>query len=404
MKIVISGICGALNSGDHTQLQSLLVLLREAFPSAHIFCIHRNPDLHSGLFRECTWFEQIGTCHSFNMLVRRATNSFWLSAAMWDLPSLLPDRQKATYEVLRGADLTVACPGGYLEDGSLSIFANIAHLSIPLRNRRPLFLAPQSIGPFRHPWIMRRVSHILGESRTICVREPNSLTYVTSTMGVPAAQVSLYPDMAFYERDADANAANKVLESLGISHDEPIAGTTLWPVSQRAISEATYFRCLSHVANHLHAVHGMRTVVLRQAGEAKGVRGDGELLRRAEPFFDPSTVFSHTYHSPEVLRGIIGRCRVFYGTRMHSNIFALAQGVPTVAIAYHPKTEGIMRMCGQDRYAVALSEVGASRICDLLDSAIANSSAIKHQLFGVMKQFDSKRNELIELLRANYAS
>ena len=46
-------------------------------------------------------------------------------------------------------------------------------------------------------------------------------------------------------------------------------------------------------------------------------------------------------YRPEELKGVIGRCQLFLGLRMHANIAALAMGVPTFAIAYSRKTHGI---------------------------------------------------------------
>ncbi len=404
MKIVVVGICGALNSGDHTQLNSLLAVLQDAFPSARVACIHRNPDLHAGIFPQCDWMEQIGTCHTFNMSKRRAINVYRLLAALAGVSKALPVCQQNTYQALRDADLVVACPGGYLEDSSPAILTNLAHLLIPKSDHCTWFVAPQSIGPFHHRIMMHYTAKFLGRASAICIREPCSLAYVTEQMHLPAERVHLYPDMAFFDRTTDEIVAAQVLHSLGIKDDEPLAGMTLWPVGQRGGSESDYFRCLSDVADRVYATYGLRTVILRQVGDADGVKGDGELLKRAAAVFGRGGVFSYDYHTPEVLRAIIARCTVFYGTRMHGNIFALGQRIPTVAISYHPKTEGIMRMCGQDEYVVRLADLEAARLSDLIALAIKNSGEICEQLAHVLRGFDAKRAELIALLRACYSA
>ena len=37
-------------------------------------------------------------------------------------------------------------------------------------------------------------------------------------------------------------------------------------------------------------------------------------------------------HTPEELKGIIGQCALFIGSRMHANIAALSMCVPTIAL------------------------------------------------------------------------
>nr|CRH06549.1 Protein of unknown function [Candidatus Magnetococcus massalia] len=60
---------------------------------------------------------------------------------------------------------------------------------------------------------------------------------------------------------------------------------------------------------------------------------------------------------PRQLRKQIGEMDLFIGTRMHSNIFALSEGVKTLAIAYEPKTTGIMSGLHLQRYVCAMEEL-----------------------------------------------
>ncbi len=52
------------------------------------------------------------------------------------------------------------------------------------------------------------------------------------------------------------------------------------------------------------------------------------------------------------LKWAIGRCAWFCGTRMHSTIGAISQGVPTTAIAYSDKTLGVFATAGVARCVV----------------------------------------------------
>lgn len=75
-------------------------------------------------------------------------------------------------------------------------------------------------------------------------------------------------------------------------------------------------------------------------------------------------------------KGVIGLCEALVGARMHTNIAAMSQGIPTVSIAYSRKAWGIMR----DYYGAALAEritvdaadVNRERLRCAFDHAIAN--------------------------------
>ena len=46
------------------------------------------------------------------------------------------------------------------------------------------------------------------------------------------------------------------------------------------------------------------------------------------------------------IKGVIGRCDFFIGSRMHACIAALSQGVPCVGVAYSMKFEGVFASVG----------------------------------------------------------
>jgi colanic acid/amylovoran biosynthesis protein len=52
------------------------------------------------------------------------------------------------------------------------------------------------------------------------------------------------------------------------------------------------------------------------------------------------------------LKGIIGRCDFFIGSRMHACIAAISQGVPTAALAYSDKFKGVFESIGLENLVV----------------------------------------------------
>lgn len=396
-KIVIVNICGALNSGDHTQLVSLLNVVREAHPRAEITCVHRNPDLHARILPEVRWVESLGTTHSMGRLTRRLGNVRGLLPAFLRLPVFLSRAQRITYRALREADLIVACAGGYLGDPGPHVYVALLHMTLSRKGR--LFVFPQSVGPMQDALARTATARVLRRAPVLIVREPRSFDYVTRTMGFPDAGVRLLPDMAFYERDSDEPGADAALQALGIQRGEPLAATTLWPSSRLGVPEARYFEILGAAAKTLQREYGLRTIVLRQAGDAEGIEGDGYLLRGAAPFFGEAGVMSYAYLPPAVLRGIVRRCQITYGTRMHGNIFSLAQCVPTVAVSYNHKTNGIMDMCGQGRFVIDLRELQLPALVRLLTTALGERAQIREALRGQMARFQECRQELVKRLR-----
>ena len=63
-------------------------------------------------------------------------------------------------------------------------------------------------------------------------------------------------------------------------------------------------------------------------------------------------------HDAAELKWIIGHTDWFCGTRMHSTIAGLSSGVPTLALAYSMKTQGVFETCGQGEEVVDLRNRG----------------------------------------------
>jgi colanic acid/amylovoran biosynthesis protein len=61
--------------------------------------------------------------------------------------------------------------------------------------------------------------------------------------------------------------------------------------------------------------------------------------------------------SPGDLQRLYAECRILVGTRMHANSLAMCVNTPVVAIAYQPKTTGIMAVMGLDDWVLAIDDV-----------------------------------------------
>lgn len=97
-------------------------------------------------------------------------------------------------------------------------------------------------------------------------------------------------------------------------------------------------------------------------GPAESVESDPEACRRvweSLPFSLRERVRRVTgeYQCDE-LKAIIGLCDFFIGSRMHSCIAALSQGIPTVGIAYSDKFQGVFETVGVGDWVVDGRKVG----------------------------------------------
>ena len=80
--------------------------------------------------------------------------------------------------------------------------------------------------------------------------------------------------------------------------------------------------------------------------------------------------------TPGELKWLYGHMDAFVGVRMHANIFALASNVPIVAIAYEPKTAGIMRTIGLSDYVLDILTLTEFALKQKIDELVANRQSV----------------------------
>lgn len=63
---------------------------------------------------------------------------------------------------------------------------------------------------------------------------------------------------------------------------------------------------------------------------------------------------------------------MFIGSRMHSTIFALAGGTPTIALAYQYKTMGTFKEIGLDNYVLNVEDFDQEDLSVMMSKIITN--------------------------------
>ncbi len=86
-------------------------------------------------------------------------------------------------------------------------------------------------------------------------------------------------------------------------------------------------------------------------------------------------------YRPEELNGIIRHCEIFIGARMHACLAALMNGVPTVALGYGHKFDGVIGgMFGQERYVLPVEKLNWEDLRLKIDEVWESKGKIRKDL------------------------
>ncbi|ADZ09112.1 polysaccharide pyruvyl transferase [Methanobacterium lacus] len=107
-------------------------------------------------------------------------------------------------------------------------------------------------------------------------------------------------------------------------------------------------------------------------------------------------------YDPRELKGIISKCDMFIGSRMHATIASTSSLVPTIGIAYSHKMKGIIgKMLGQEKYIIDINDFDYQKLLILVIDMWNNRADIKKELeivIPLVKEKSSLNGKLVKEL------
>lgn len=299
-KIVISGYYGCGNIGDEAVLAGMLETFRRVGLEADITVLSAAPEDTA------------------------ARNPGIRSIHRFALPAVL--------RALRQSDLVISGGGSLLQDvtsrRSLTFYLFILRAGRALRKKTMVYA--QGIGPLIRPASRRAVGAVLNRTDLITVRDADSVTLL-KTLGVRRPPVHLAADPAFV-MVSDPAGADDLLRTL-CQDDAPLIGVSLrpWPAAGEGLQEA-----VSGIRMASSEI-GARVLVIPMQPERDRIVWP-ELIKGESIVPRPP--------GAAVIRGLVGRCVLVIGMRLHSLIFAASEAVPFAALSYDPKVSSFAATAG----------------------------------------------------------
>ena len=286
--------------------------------------------------------------------------------------------------------------------GFFGIFISFPRILVGILLKKPVVIYAQSIGPYNIKWpflinkesaILSRfcryfARYVLNSVSLITVREEITLN-ILKNLGIRKPPIYLTADSAFLLPPTSEGRVYEILSSYGVNPKEKIIGISvsssismLQYNSKSKVDYNHYKNVMIQIINYLTDKLDVKVILVPHV-TSPGIMNDDRIIgaeicqklknkRKAVPISEELT--------PEELKGIIGRCDLFIGSRMHANIAALSMAVPTIAIGYSHKTWGIMKMMEQEEFICDFQEVTVSNVMAKIDKAWQNKEKISEEL------------------------
>jgi len=178
-------------------------------------------------------------------------------------------------------------------------------------------------------------------------------------------------------------------------------GITVRKWFRRRRRQQQYERTMGEFVNWLISEMGIFIFFIPQVTFKKGKDDDWVAAKDIYPYIKSkdSIYLIEEELNPQQIKGVCGKMNFFIGTRMHSNIYALSMNVPTLAIAYQPKTKGIMEQLGLENFVLPVENLNLSILKEkfklLLDRQVEIRDCLKKKIPEICQRAE-RNSQLIE--------
>jgi colanic acid/amylovoran biosynthesis protein len=270
--------------------------------------------------------------------------------------------------------------------------------------RKPLLLLPQSFGPLPGKLQQRMLYQVLRHSPFIAAREYRSLKFLHQ-IGVKQ-RVLVLPDLAFTTAEALPSSVATILS--GITQQRAngrlVVGLTVMDWGRQTPNfyhQQRYETAVVALIRHLQINYNAYVVLFSQCCGPTPAEDDRRIARRiAQAVGQSNNLFLvETIVPPEVLKAAYRQMDIVVATRMHSAIFALSVGVPTLVISYLYKAIGMMEMLGLESHVLDINTITADYLCTGFDQLWAKRAAIRYHLSQRLPAIHTTLTQLPRLIR-----
>ncbi len=406
MRIVVENGCiDLVNQGDIAMLQVAVSRLSSLWPHSVIQVITNAPDLLALYCPNTHPLTPQGHLASykigklFGRLYRFVSRSvsqrlLKLEEDIWHCCPLLAQRwvqlkmkrridinleeMKTFIDALLRANLVVASGGGYIADPfKWHVTRLLDTLEIATQLGTPTAMFSQGVSSIEDPVLRAKVKTVLSTVDIIVLREKRSGPQLLDSLGIPPSRVVIGADDAI--ESAYKRRTAKLGTGIGINLRSAVyseVGSSVIETVRRILHDAAW--------KYRAPLIPLPLTFDQKESDAKTIQhlllGHADALNIAQSMDDPLKIVDQ-----------VGRCRVVVTGSYHPAVFALAQGIPVVALAkstyYIDKFFGLADQFGTGCKIVLLNnEQPADELMLSIENAWSSAEQIRPQLLEAAKR------------------
>ncbi len=292
------------------------------------------------------------------------------------------DYKNKTLSSLENADLIIVCGGGFLGGKKLDSLMHLYQIYVNTKFKKPVYIMGTSIEPTTNIIVEKFTNFVLKKVDFIFAREKITEEHLKSI--IKPEKLEIIPDMAFYLKDVTRKKKEFEKER---KKSKLLLGITVrkWNFPQSSSKKQAMDNYINSVCQAMEYLIDKYNCIFIFIPQVIVEHGDDaevalEIKSRLTKNNQSKFIIRRDDWSPYEIKEVIGELDGFIGTRMHSNIFAASKYIPTVAIAYEKKTNGIMETLKLEDYIVEIDDISSSKLVEKIEVMLKNRKQIEKNL------------------------
>jgi colanic acid/amylovoran biosynthesis protein len=353
MKIIITGVTGLRNRGVEALVRTKIEQIKYRVPDCEIVVLSSTPDYDQlRLQMDKVRFIVDPFRAIYGRVVQKLETVKSLLKYLGNDAGRAVREYDAVVEEIKSASLVIASGGDifsrtYSNETTNTFRLHLKPLEIAQQHKVPVVFLSHSIGKFKslgeaEPWL-----EVAKNSPLLTIRESVTYEHVINDLHLDKKTAHLTADSAFLLQPIGSADIAKLRHYY---HLDNASSTIALSISQ-GISRFAQVNTISH-ASSWHNIISMllektnaQIILIPHVQELIAANNDAligtELIRSFN--FDPRVQLISADHSASEYKGLISSCDFLVAERMHAAIGGLSSQIPTMAIGYSPKAEGILK-------------------------------------------------------------
>jgi colanic acid/amylovoran biosynthesis protein len=401
VKMLITGAYCVLNKGDAALRLGGLPPLKQHIPDAEFTIMTLFPEIDSTIYKDGKVVNAIDSpVKAVNAVIR---------CSLWKLfHDYLGFKNSFVNKFIDiegvreyiNSDVVIDISGDSISEvtGFRGTIYHFLHLWLAVVLNKPTVVYAQSVGPFRltKPFAKR----LLNKVDLITLRGKISYDYLQE-IGINKPPIYLTADLAFLMEPAPAERIDEIFSDCGIEGESFVGLSVSNLITTHYGSYNEFVELMAKVVDYIvEELDAIVVFIPHVTGpeKEKDDRVVAEDIYKIVKNREKVKLIREDY-TPQEMKGIIGRCDLFVGARMHACIGALSMCVPTINISYHHKSDEIMAMFGLEGNVLSGREVNYDNLISRINKTWVRREEIRARLLSKIdgvKQEAMRNAEIVD--------